>query len=133
VGGRAGIHAQTTGRWYREGTLPVPVRKAGRLVLVCPQNATQAARKSEGAGLYARVSYGLRAKVRWLLLGPAATVVVAGYRDRLGRVDTALAGAVLSARKRRLVVPGDSEVTGDLWVAWQRRGPRCALGCMDAG
>jgi putative resolvase len=50
-----GIHVTTAWRWYREGTLPVPARKAGRLILVssgmaaspCPQG---------GAGLYARVS-----------------------------------------------------------------------------
>jgi predicted site-specific integrase-resolvase len=47
-------------------------------------------------------------------LGPAATVVMAGHRDRLGRVNTELAAAALSARNRRLVLPGDSEVTGDL-------------------
>jgi predicted site-specific integrase-resolvase len=55
-----------------------------------------------------------RAKVRRLLLGPAATVVMAGHRDRLGRVNTELAAAALSARTRRLGLPGDSEVTGDL-------------------
>jgi putative resolvase len=51
-----GIHVQTAYRWYREGTLPVPVRKVGRLILVYPGTATEAARKTEGAGLYARVS-----------------------------------------------------------------------------
>ena len=43
-----GIHVTTAWRWYREGTLPVPARKAGRLILVssgmaaspCPQGAT---------------------------------------------------------------------------------------------
>ena len=48
-----GIHVQTAYRWYREGTLPVPARKVGRLILVSPQTATEAARKTEGAGLYA--------------------------------------------------------------------------------
>jgi putative resolvase len=51
-----GIHVQTAYRWYREGTLPVPVQKAGRLILVSPEAAVEAARKTEGAGLYARVS-----------------------------------------------------------------------------
>jgi putative resolvase len=57
---------------------------------------------------------GLRAKVRRLLSGLAQTVVVAGHRDRLGRVSTELVEAALSADNRRLVVLGDSEVTGDL-------------------
>jgi putative resolvase len=144
-----GIHVQTACRWYREGTLPVPARKVGRLILVSPQTGTEAARKAEGAGLYARVSSdeqksgldgqvarlsawaaeaglpvarvkagsgvdGLRAKVRRLLPGPAVTVVVAGQRDRLGRVNSELVEAVLSAHHRRLVVLDNCEVTGGL-------------------
>jgi hypothetical protein len=57
---------------------------------------------------------GSRAKVRRLLPDPAVTVVVAGHRDRLGRVNTELVEAALSAHNRRLVVPGDSEPAGDL-------------------
>jgi putative resolvase len=146
-----GIHAQTACRWYREGTLPVPAQKAGRLILVSPQVAAEAARTTGGAGLYARVSWhdqkaglagqvarlsawaaeaglavvrveaevgsgvsGSRAKVRRVLSDPAVTVVVAGHRDRLGRVTTGLAGAALAARDRRLVVLKDCDVTGDL-------------------
>jgi putative resolvase len=50
------VHVQTACRWYREGTLPVPVQKLGRLILVSPETAIEAARKTEGVGLYARVS-----------------------------------------------------------------------------
>ena len=146
-----GIHVQTAYRWYREGTLPVPVQKAGRLIVVSPETATEAARKTRGAGLYARVSShdqksgldgqvarlsawaakaglpvvrveagvgsgmsGSRAKVRRLLSDPAVTVVVVEHRDRLGRMNTELAEAALSAHDRRLVVLDDSEVTGDV-------------------
>jgi putative resolvase len=49
-----GIHRTTAYRWYREGTLPVPARKAGRLILVFPDAASR--QKPEAAGLYARVS-----------------------------------------------------------------------------
>jgi putative resolvase len=56
---------------------------------------------------------GSRAKVRSLLSDPAVTVVVAGQRDRLGRMNTELAEAALPAHSRRLVVPGYSEVTDD--------------------
>jgi putative resolvase len=31
---RQGIHPQTAYRWFREGTLPVPARQIGRLILV---------------------------------------------------------------------------------------------------
>ncbi|HEV2372633.1 MAG TPA: IS607 family transposase [Streptosporangiaceae bacterium] len=146
-----GIHVQTAYRWYREGKLPVPVQKVGRLILVSPEAAAGAARKADGAGLYARVSSreqksdldgqvarlsawaakaglpvvrveaevgsgmdGSRAKVRRLLADPAVTVVVAEHRDRLGRVNTELVEAALSAHGRRLVVLDDSEVTDDL-------------------
>ena len=34
-----GIHVTTAYRWYREGVLPVPARKAGRLILVSPDTA----------------------------------------------------------------------------------------------
>jgi putative resolvase len=49
-----GIHVPTAYR-RREGTLPVPARKAGRLILVSPDTAVVLARQ-EAAGLYARVS-----------------------------------------------------------------------------
>ena len=49
-----GIHVTTAYRWYREGTLPVPARKAGRLILVSPGTAATSAQG--GGGLYARVS-----------------------------------------------------------------------------
>jgi putative resolvase len=146
-----GVPVQTAYRWYREGTLPVPARKAGHLIVVSPQTAAETAPKTEGAGLYPRVSWhdqrsdldgqgarlsawtanagrpavraeaeagsgmnGSRPKVRRLLADPAVTVVVAGHRDRLGRTGTELAAAALSAHHRRLVVPGGSDVTGDL-------------------
>jgi putative resolvase len=51
-----GIHVQTAYRWYRERRLPVPVPKAGRLILVSAQTATEAAHKPQGAGLCARMS-----------------------------------------------------------------------------
>lgn len=31
-----GVHPKTAYRWFREGTLPVPARRAGRLILVDP-------------------------------------------------------------------------------------------------
>jgi putative resolvase len=57
---------------------------------------------------------GSGAKVRRLLVDPAVTVVVAGHRDRLGRMNTELVEAALSAHNRCLVVLDNSEVTGDL-------------------
>jgi putative resolvase len=145
-----GIHVTTAYRWWREGTLPVPARKVGRLILVAPGTAANPARR-DGAGLYARVSShdqktdldrqvarlsawamaagvpvvrieaevgsgmnGTRARARRLLADPGVTVVVVEHRDRLGKVNTGLAEAALSADGRRLVVVDDGEVTDDL-------------------
>ena len=145
-----GVHVTTAYRWYREGTLPVPARKVGRLLLVSPDTAAVPPGQG-GAGRYARVSChdqkadldrqvarlsawaaqaglpvvrveaevgsgmnGSRPEVRRLLAGSGVSVVVAGHRDRLGRMNTELAEAALAAHHRRLVVLDESEVTGDL-------------------
>jgi putative resolvase len=50
-----GIHVTTAYRWWRDGTLPVPARKVGRLILVSPDTAAAPSRQ-DAAGLYARVS-----------------------------------------------------------------------------
>ena len=57
---------------------------------------------------------GARAKVRRLLSDPRVTVVVVEHRDRLGRMNTELVEAALSASGRRLVVLDDGEVEDDL-------------------
>jgi putative resolvase len=51
--GRAGVSKFTGYRWFREGTLPVPVKRVGRLILV---NGGVAEREPARAVLYARVS-----------------------------------------------------------------------------
>ncbi len=146
-----GIHVTTAYRWYREGTLPVPARKAGRLILVSPDTAAVPPAQGGGRPVRARVSChdqeagldqqvarlsawaaqaglpvvragaevgsgvnGSRPKVRRLLADPGVPVVVAGHRDRLGRVNTGLAEAALAAHHRRLVVLDQGEVIEDL-------------------
>ena len=50
---RAGVNKHTAYRWFREGTLPVPARRVGRLILVeLPGEHRRAARTV----VYARVS-----------------------------------------------------------------------------
>lgn len=51
---------------------------------------------------------------RRLLADPKMTAVVVEHRDRLGRMNTELVEAALSAHDRRLVVLDDGEVTDDL-------------------
>ncbi|HEY5303214.1 MAG TPA: IS607 family transposase [Acidimicrobiales bacterium] len=51
-----GVHPQTAYRWFRQGTLPIPARKMGRLILVGDLETS-----SPDAGItavYARVSSG---------------------------------------------------------------------------
>jgi len=57
---------------------------------------------------------GTRAEARRLLADPKVNVVVMEHRDRLGRMNTGLAGAALAGHGRRLVVVDDGEVTDDL-------------------
>lgn len=57
---------------------------------------------------------GSRAKVRRLLSDPKVTTVVVEHRGRLGRMNTELVEAALSASGRRLVVLDDGEVDDDL-------------------
>lgn len=57
---------------------------------------------------------GSRSKVRRLLADPRVSVVVVEHRDRLGRMNTELVEAALSAHGRRLVVLDDGEVDDDL-------------------
>ena len=57
---------------------------------------------------------GTRAKVRRLLADPLVTTVVVEHRDRLGRMNTEMVEAALSAHGRRLVVIDDAEIDDDL-------------------
>jgi putative resolvase len=57
---------------------------------------------------------GARVKVRRLLADPKVATVVVEHRDRLGRMNTELVEAALSAHGRRLVVLDDGEVEDDL-------------------
>jgi len=49
-----GIHPQTAYKWYRAGTLPVPARKVGQLILVGDLESQPSV--SQSAVIYARVS-----------------------------------------------------------------------------
>ncbi|MEU5529693.1 IS607 family transposase [Micromonospora chersina] len=51
---REGVHHVTASRWFREGRLPVPARKVGRLILVEASGSTEPV--TESVVVYARVS-----------------------------------------------------------------------------
>jgi predicted site-specific integrase-resolvase len=69
----SGVHPVTACRWYREGKLPVPARRAGRLILVDPVPSLVPA---ETVAVYARVSTeaALSAQGRRLLVVDPAKV-----------------------------------------------------------
>lgn len=58
--------------------------------------------------------HGSRAKARRLLADPQVRVVVVEHRDRLGRINTELVEAALTAAGRRLVVLDAGEVEDDV-------------------
>ena len=57
---------------------------------------------------------GVRRRVRWLFADAAVGTVVVEQRDRLGRMNTELVAAALSAHGRTLVVLDDGEVDDDV-------------------
>lgn len=57
---------------------------------------------------------GKRLRLRRILSGPSASVVVAGHRDRLARFGTEHLEAALAAHGRKVVVADPGEATGDL-------------------
>jgi predicted site-specific integrase-resolvase len=104
---REGVHHVTAYRWFREGRLPVPARKVGRLILVDPA-ATEPA--STGiAVVYARVSAADQqpdldrqvARVTAWATGQGLTV---------GRVVTEVGSALDGHRKQFLALLRDPQV-----------------------
>jgi putative resolvase len=84
-------------------------RQVARLPAWAAQAGLPVVRAGAGAGMN-----GSRPQVRRLLAGSGVFVVVAGHRDRLGRMNTELAEAVLAGHHRCLVVLDEGEVTDDL-------------------
>lgn len=86
-------------------------RQTARLTAWAAQAGHRVARSEAevGSGMN-----GARTKARRLLSDPEVTVVVVEHRDRLGRMNTELVEAALSASGRRLVVLDDGEVEDDL-------------------
>jgi putative resolvase len=102
-----GLYARVSSHDQREDL----DRQVARLTAWAADAGGQVVRVEAGVGSGMN---GSRAKVRKMLADPKVTAVVAGHRDRLGRMNTGLAGSALSAHGRRLVVLDDGEVAGDL-------------------
>ena len=105
--GLNGVHRVTAYRWFREGKLPVPARRAGRLILVDPPAP---AAPSGVTVVYARVS---SADQRPDLDRQVARVTawVTGQDLSVDRVVTEVGSALDGKRRRFLALLGDPKVS----------------------
>ena len=104
---REGVHHVTAYRWFREGKLPVPARRVGRLILVDPA-ATEPAPEGVTA-VYARVS---SADQRADLDRQVARVTAwaTGQNMVVARVVTEVGSALNGRRKKFLALLRDPAV-----------------------
>ncbi len=95
---RVGINKHTAYRWYREGNLPVPARRVGKLILVDIDGATAA--QSTRTVIYARVSsHDQRTDLDRQVARLTAWVI--GQRMSIDEVVTEV-GSGMNAKRRRL-------------------------------
>jgi putative resolvase len=107
--GGAGLGLYARVSWH--GQKPDLDRQVARLAAWAAQSGQPVARVEAevGSGMN-----GARSKVRRLLADPRVRAVVVEHRDRLGRMNTELVEAALSAHGRRLVVLDPAEAEDDL-------------------
>ncbi|WP_433281872.1 IS607 family transposase [Micromonospora sp. CA-244673] len=105
---REGVHHVTAYRWFREGRLPVPARKVGRLILVEVSGSTEPV--AESVVVYARVS---SAEQRADLDRQVARVTgwATGQGLVVSRVVTEVGSALNGHRKKFLALLRDASVT----------------------
>jgi predicted site-specific integrase-resolvase len=105
---REGVHHVTAYRWFREGKLPVPARRVGRLILVDP--AAIAPAVGDRIAVYARVS---SADQRSDLDRQVARVTewATGQGMAVERVVTEVGSALNGRRKKFLALLRDPSVT----------------------
>ena len=105
---REGVHHVTAYRWFREGKLPVPARRVGRLILVDP--AATATAVAAVTAVYARVS---SADQRADLDRQVARVTTwaTGQGLAVDRVVTEVGSALNGRRKKFLALLRDPQVS----------------------
>ena len=102
-----GIHPQAAHRWYRAGTLPVPARKVGQLILVGDLESQLPASKS--AVIYARVaSVDQKADLDRQVARVLTWATEHGYS--IDRVVTEVGSALNGHRRKFLSLLKDPEV-----------------------
>jgi putative resolvase len=104
-----GVHVTTAYRWWREGALPVPARKVGRLILVSPETAAGPSRQ-DAAGLYARVSsYEQKADLDRQVARLSGWAAQAGLP--VARVEAEVGSGMHGTRAKARRLLADSKVT----------------------
>lgn len=104
-----GIHPQTAYRWFRAGTLPVPARQVGRMILVNMEANTEPERVG-GLGLYARVSsHDQKADLERQVCRLSAWAAKAGHR--VVRVESEIASGMNGCRSKARRLLADPNVT----------------------
>ncbi|HVB52172.1 MAG TPA: recombinase family protein, partial [Acidimicrobiales bacterium] len=103
-----GIHPQTAYRWCREGTLPVPARQFGRLILVSDRETSPS--QLGFTVIYARVSSG---DERADLNHPVARVSIwaTSQGHSIDRVVIEVGSGLNGKRRKFLALLGDPSVT----------------------
>lgn len=105
---REGVHPLTAYRWFREGKLPVPARRVGRLILVEPDAVTP--RPTGRTVVYARVSSGdQRADLDRQVA--RVTEWVTGDGGRVDQVVTEVGSALNGHRRKFLALLRDPTAT----------------------
>jgi predicted site-specific integrase-resolvase len=102
-----GVHPVTAYRWFREGKLPVPARRAGRLILVDPVPVPVSPRM---VAVYARVSSADQ-KADLDRQVARVTAWTAGEGLAVGRVVTEVGSALNGKRRKFLALLRDESVS----------------------
>ena len=125
---RVGVNKHTAYRWWREGTLPVPARRVGRLILVDVEGAGPAGRGR--TVLYARVSsHDQRADLDRQVARLSAWAACAGLP--VDEVVTEVGSAVSGKRRKLARVLSDPTVTAVV-VEYRDRLARFGVGHLEA-
>jgi len=122
-----GIHPVTAYRWFRDGTLPVPARRVGGLILV---DAPGSAAATGSVAVYARVS---SADQRTDLDRQVARVTAwaTGEGLSVGRVVTEV-GSALNGKRRKFLALLRDESVATIVVEHRDRFARCGAEYVEA-
>ena len=105
-----GVAPRTAYRWFREGTLPVPAERVGPRTILVNIEANTAPQKTEGIGLYARVSsHDQRSDLERQTARLVEWAAQAGHR--VVRVESEIGSGMNGGRSKARRLLADPQVT----------------------